>query len=65
MVKKEVSDESEVCIVGMQRNNFLQFVKVIKQWKFYLKPLSQSYILYYKSLNLHAKSILFSINVNV
>ena len=30
-MKKEVSDESEVCIVEMQRNNFLQFVKVIKQ----------------------------------
>ena len=51
---------SEVCIVGMQRNNFLELIKVIKQCKFYLN-LCFKVILYYKSLNLHAKSILFSI----
>ena len=26
----------EVCNVGVQRNNFCQLIKVIKQWKFYL-----------------------------
>ena len=27
---------SELCSVGVQRNNFLQLIEVIKQWKFYL-----------------------------
>ena len=31
-----VDNGSDVCIVGMQRNNFLRLFKVIKQWKFYL-----------------------------
>ena len=53
---------SEVCIVGMQRNNFLLLIKVIKEWKFYVN-LYLKIILYYKSLNLQEKSILFSINM--
>ena len=53
---------SEVCIVGMQRNNFLQLLKVTKQWKFYLN-LRYKAILYYKTVNLHTKLILISINL--
>ena len=56
------SYESEVCIVGMQRNNFLPLFKVTKQCKFYLN-LRYKAILYYKTLNLHTKLILISINL--
>ena len=34
--KRTVKYGSVICNVGMQRNNFLQLIKVIKQWKFYL-----------------------------
>ena len=47
-------DGSEVCNVGVQRNNFLQLIKVIKQWKFYLN-LWYKIIWYCKTINLHAK----------
>ena len=32
-----ISNTSEVCIVGMQQNNFLWLIKVIKQRKFHLE----------------------------
>ena len=51
----------EVCNVGVQRNNFLQLIRVIKQWKFYLN-LCYKDIGYYKTINLHAKLISIIIN---
>ena len=47
----------EVCIVGMQRNNFSVLIKVYKQWEFNLN-LCFKVILYYETLNLHTKLIL-------
>ena len=42
-------------------NNFLQLIKVIKQWKFY-RNLCYKDIGYYKTINLHAKLISIIIN---
>ena len=52
----------EVCIVGVQRNNFFQLTKIIKQWNYYLN-LYNKVILCYKILNPHAKLILISTNL--
>ena len=60
--KTKKSDGSEVCMVEMQRNNFLRLIKVIKTMEILSKPFYKV-ILYYKSLNLLGKSILFRINV--
>ena len=59
--KMSIQYGSEVCNVGVQRNNFLQLIKVIKQWKFYLN-LWYKIIWYCKIINLHAKLISIIIN---
>ena len=46
----------------MQRNNFLQLIKVIIQWKFHLN-LCYKVILFYKTLIVDTKLILINITI--